>query len=235
MPEMPADPRRQAQQHPDQSCRLVGPGFPFLAPGQCHNSGHRCGHQQRGFEQQHGAGHQAGDGPPECTGSAAVELQQGQPKQSHGRQLGSIQHGQTSVPGHRQQRQQNHAGGEGAGAISRPQRPLQPASKGHHQARQQGGCQTDRPLRRELVVLCRGADHEGDQAVQTRCLVEVGLVPEGGQQRGFPEAVAKFEGHPGHGGFIEVPQGEIAEADQGQHGSGYAERHQCDPGCCVRS
>ena len=42
--------------------------------------------------------------------------------------------------------------------------------------------------------------------------------------RGFPEAVAKFEAHPGHGGFIEVPQGEIAEADQGQHGSGYAER-----------
>ena len=34
------------------------------------------------------------------------------------------------VPGHRQQRQQNHAGDEGAGAISRPQRPLQPAPRG---------------------------------------------------------------------------------------------------------
>ena len=46
--------------------------------------GHRRGHQQRSFEQQHGAGHQAGDGPPECAVSAAVELQHGQPKQSHG-------------------------------------------------------------------------------------------------------------------------------------------------------
>ena len=35
--------------------------------------------------------------------------------------------------------------------------------------------------------------------------------------------MAKFEGHPGHGGFIEVPQREIAEADQGQHGSCQAE------------
>ena len=71
--------------------------------------------------------------------------------------------------------------------------------------------------------------------MQTRRLVEIRLAPEGGQQRGFSKPVAKFEGHLGHGGFIEVPQREISEADQGQNGSGQAEPCQCDPRCCVRS
>ena len=62
-----------------------------------------------------------------------------------------------------------------------------------------------------------------------RCLVEIGLAPDGGQQR-LPEPMSQFECHLGDGCFIEVPQGQITETNQGQKGGGQAQSRQCDPG-----
>ena len=66
MPEMPADPRRQG---PAASARLLPSSCssasiqlpPQIRPALAAATG--CGPLSQGFEQQHGAGHQAGDGP----------------------------------------------------------------------------------------------------------------------------------------------------------------------------
>ena len=54
--------------------------------------------------------------------------------------------------------------------------------------------------------------------MQARSFVEVGLPPQGRQQRSVTLAAVKFQSHSGHGGLVKVSQREIPQANEGQQG-----------------
>ena len=68
--------------------------------------------------------------------------------------------------------------------------------------------------------------------MQSRRFVEVRSPPEGWEQGGFSKSLTQFKGYPGHGGFIKVAQGLVAQADQSQQGSEDSEPDEADPGAC---
>jgi hypothetical protein len=61
--------------------------------------------------------------------------------------------------------------------------------------------------------------------MQQRWFVEVGLIPQGGQQVGWKGPQADFFRHPRHQGFIPVPQGHAAEMVEEQQDRSSPEQH----------
>ena len=96
------------------------------------------------------------------------------------------------------------------------------------------GARADRPLRIGSELWCVVAPITGRSAVQTRCLVEVGLPRGGGSNGPSPSAWRSSRATRATVASSKSRKGRSPRPIRASTAAA-AERHQCDPGCCVRS